>query len=378
MDNTNQNGDKKVNIAFVLLSLSDTGGSERVVFDLVRKMDRTLFAIIIISFHDGPLRKIYESIGVKVHIITKTIKYDLFFILKLKKVFIKESIEIVNPHHFTPVFFSFLASIGSNIKFVYTEHSKWQLTQLGFINKLINKKILNSADAVVAISNQIESYLIDEIKIGGKNVHLITNGIDIDRYCCKKNKESSRKRFGIDSSDFVIGVVANLRPEKNHKFLISTFSAMSRKFLNLKLVLVGLDRMNGEIQKFAAESSAYDRILFLGMQKDIPDVLSTFDVFCLPSLYEGLPLSILEAMAAGIPVVGSDVMGINEVINNGQNGLLFPLGDAPMLSKALEYLIKDKDLRDKLCTSAKKYVNENYFLDDKVTEYQKLFFTLLK
>jgi glycosyltransferase involved in cell wall biosynthesis len=376
MAGRDKNDERKVNIAFVLLSLCNTGGSERVVFDLVRKLNKTLFRVVIVGFCDGPLRMEYERIGAKVHIVNKKTRYDVSFILKLRGIFIEERIEIVNPHHFSPILFSFLATRGSRIKFVYTEHSKWQLIQLGWIFEKVNAIILFFSDAVIAISRQIESYLIDVLKVDRMKVRFVTNGVDIDRFYTR-DKVLARKRFGVGPSEKVIGMVANIRPEKNHKFLISAFNVIAEQVLDLRLVFAGSDIMNGEIQKCAAESINSDRIMFLGVQEDIPELLCVFDVFCLPSLYEGLPLSILEAMAAGTPVVGTNVIGINEVVSDGENGILVPLGDTAMLAETLFSLLNDEELGHRLTSNARRFVLENYSLDDKTAEYERLFLSLV-
>jgi glycosyltransferase involved in cell wall biosynthesis len=365
----------KKRIAFIVWTLEGMGGSERVVYDLARKIDRNGFELILIGFSDGPVRKRYEDIGVPVLVVRKGRHFDPSLILKLRKVFRVQRIDILNPHHYGPFLYSSIAKIGLDVKMVYTEHSRWQLEELSFGESLLNRVMIARADAVLAISKQIEEYYLRKLRLRREKVRHIGNGIDLAHFK-RKDGQSLRQSLGIGANERVIGIVANLRPEKNHKLLISAFSRVAEALKDVKLVLVGTDCMNGEIQKYAILAKLSDRVLFLGQRDDIPELLSVFDVFCLPSIHEGLPLTVLEAMAVGVPIVGSDVMGINEVIENGSTGLLFPAGDEEKLAETVTMVLMDKGLSNRLSSAAREFVVTHFSLDDKVEEYQGLFNSL--
>lgn len=351
------------------------GGSERVVYNLARKIDRNGFDLILIGFADGPVRKRYEDMGVPVIILKKKEHIDLSLIMKLRKVFRAQSIDILNPHHYGPFLYTSLANIGHKAKMVYTEHSRWQLEELSLKERILNRIMIARTDAVMAISRQIEDYYLRKLKLKREKVRFIGNGIDL-AYFKWKQGQGLRESLGIGAKEKVIGMVANLRPEKNHKLLISAFARVAGRLRDIKLVLAGTDCMNGEVQKYAASTDISDRVLFLGQRDDIPELLSVFDVFCLPSVHEGMPLTLLEAMAVGVPIVGSDVMGINEVIVNGSTGLLFPAGNEEKLAEEIGRVLTDKELSHRLSFAAREFVVRNFSLDDKAEEYQELFNTL--
>jgi glycosyltransferase involved in cell wall biosynthesis len=365
----------RIKIAFIVWTLEGMGGSERVVYDLARKIDRKGFELMVIGFSDGPVRKRYEDLGVQVLVVSKKRHFDPTLIMKLRKLFRGQRINILNPHHFGPFLYSSIANIGLDTKMVYTEHSRWQLEELSFGENLLNRVMIDRADAVLAISRQIEDYYLRNLRLKREKVRHIGNGIDLAHFR-RKDGQSLRQSLGIGAKERVIGMVANLRPEKNHKLLISAFSRMARLLQDVKLVLVGTDCMNGEIQKYAVLANVSDRVLFLGQRDDIPELLSVFDVFCLPSIHEGLPLTVLEAMAVGVPIVGSDVMGINEVIENGSTGLLFPAGDEEKLAERLTLILTDKGLSNRLSSAGRDFVTRNFSLDGKVEEYQQFFNSL--
>jgi L-malate glycosyltransferase len=372
MENMN-NKSHRINIAFIVWTLIGMGGSERVIYDIVRKLDKQRFSILIIGFNDGPVRELYEKLGIRVIVLLKKGRYDFGFILRLRKILLAEAITIVNPHHFGPFLYTFLSTRKSGIKLIYTEHSRWQLEQLPFFYKLINRIMLWRADAIVAISQQIQAYYLNILLLNENKVHLIPNGVDIALYQDKKSNNYLRERLGVDKQERIIGMVANIRPEKNHMLLISAFTNVANKYKNVKLLLVGLDCMDGKVQKFTEKSGVSDKIKFLGQRDDVPEVLKLLDIFCLPSINEGLPLTVLEAMAARVPVVGSDVIGINEVVTNNVNGLLFPSGNEHMLTESLLSILHDTSLGKRLSSAGYQFVLQNFSLDDIVKKYDNLF-----
>ena len=359
-------------IAFVVWTLRGMGGSERVVYDIARKLNKELYTAIIVSFEDGPVRKVYENIGVKVHVIEKKKRIDIKFVRDLRRILLREDINIVNPHHFVQLKYSFLATRFSRIKLVYTEHSRWQLEQLSPLNSILNKLFLLRSDAVIAISKQIEDYYRNRIKLREEKIHFIANGIDLTVYQ-NGDGDHLRRQLGIDQQERVVGMVGNIRPEKNHKLLISAFSRVAKKLKNVRLLLVGLDCMDGQVQRFASNNGASEKILFLGKRDDVPELLKVFDLFCLPSMYEGMPLTVLEAMASGVPVIGSDTLGINEVIRDNVNGLLFPVNDEKRLTDLMMGLLANDGLRARLSEAGKSSVEQCYSLCDKIKQYDQLF-----
>ena len=265
----------------------------------------------------------------------------------------------------------------TGIKIVYTEHSVWQYLELGWLRKAIAIFLLIRVDAVVAISIQLLEYYNQNPFISKNKIALIINGIDRERFK-KFDNSKLKKKLGFSLQDKLIGTVANLRPEKNHKVLIKAFKSLAVKDEKLHLILVGLDCMNGKIQQYAFQSGVTNQIHFLGARNDIPEILNILDVFCLPSKHEGLPLTVLESMACGIPVIGADVIGINEVITNNMNGLLFPKDDEKALSKKILTILTKEKIRVSLIKVGLNYVKENYCLEDKIVQYDSLFQSLMQ
>lgn len=365
--------DNKIRVAFVVWTFEGMGGSEHVVYDIIRKMDRDRFEVVIIGFKDGPVRDVYEKLKAKVFVVTKSRKkFDIEFILSLRNVLLSNNVQLVNAHHFGPLLYSFCATRMTCIKIVHTEHSVWQYLEMDPLQKVLSNYILWRSSAVIAISKQLYQYYNNNKFVSAKKTHLIVNGIDLSRF--KRRVDCSlRKKMGFADTDILIGMVANIRPEKNHKFLISAFANLHKKINNSHLILVGLDCMNGEVHQYASASGCGPSIHFWGSREDVADILYAFDVFCLTSVHEGLPLTVLEAMACGVPVVGADVLGINEVISDNETGLLYDADNEAMLVEKLMKIIRDSSLRTFLSQAALEHVQQQFDLNKKIEAYEKLY-----
>ena len=368
--------ENKIKIAFVVWTLEGMGGSERVVFDIVRKLNKNRYEIFVLSFKDGPVRNLYENLGAKVRVFIKRRKIDLNFIKDIRNYLVEKDIDILNPHHLSPFYCSFLAARRTSAKILFTEHSQWQLEELGLAWKILNKILFRKVDGFVAISEQIKRFYLSELKLRQDRIHLITNGIDLYRFR-KMDHNGKKWELGFESNDKIIGMVANIRPEKNHKLLLSAFNEIAKEMKDTHLLLVGFDCMDGRVQEISRKFEVADRIHFLGMREDVPEILNILDIFCLTSFHEGLPISVLEAMACEVPVVGADVLGINEVIKDKENGLLFPLKDERTLINYLRSLLINDDLRRAMGRRGRIYVEANYNLERKMEDYDALFENLL-
>src|SRR5205823_4337247 len=150
---------------------------------------------------------------------------------------------------------------------------------------------------------------------------------------------------------------ANLRPQKNHESLLRAFAKLLPVVPEAWLVLVGDWERRPMLEALAGSLGIRDRVKFLGCRLDVPELYPVFDVYCLPSHYEGMPLTVLEAMSAGKPVVGTRVVGIQEVITDGQTGLLAAPNDPPALAQALLRVRRDAGLGPRLADAARAYIN---------------------
>jgi len=371
---------QKTRVMFVVLQL-DAGGSERVVLDLASGLNSDQFEIYVTAFNGGvfeaPLRKVCKD----VFIIEKRRRIDFSAMVQLAKIIREHRVDIVNAHHYMPCFYSFLGTrILNRKKLIYTEHSVPEVEGIssGKHGKILNL-MLYRMNAVIGVSKEITERFKERYPRHAKKIHEILNGVDIDKFNVKGTRNHVRKRWGLTNDHFVVGTVANFRKVKNHACLVRAAARLKDDYPQLRLFLVGTgfpgdpDNTESSIQELIHANELQDHIILAGFKKNIPELLSVFDVFCLPSFSEGLPVSILEAMAAKVPVVGSNVSGISEIIKDEDTGLLFSSDNDLELSRKIVKLIDEPSLRNKIASNAFQYVKINHGFQDWVASYRNIF-----
>ena len=362
---------KKTNVLFVIHQLG-VGGSERVVLNLTEKIDPAKFEVFVAAFGGGTLEDDFRKSCKGVFLIDKKPGFDYSAMIQLSKIIKNNNIDVINAHHYMPLFYSFPASkIIKRRQLVFTEHS---VPEVDSIKNSIHGKIFNiicyQIDTIVSVSNEIANRFQNHYPRHQKKVATILNGIDIAKFNSKVKKSEIREQWGLTSDHFVIGIVANFRHVKNHACLVRAVSRIKDDYSNVCLFFVGvgvsnpLENSENEIRDLVAEKGLRQHVVFAGYQDDISAILPVFDVFCLPSFSEGLPVSVLEAMAARVPVIGSKARGITEVIKHRHTGLLFDIDNDEELAGLLIEVIQNREILKTMSDNGYKYVVENH---DKAT-----------
>ena len=188
-----------------------------------------------------------------------------------------------------------------------------------------------------------------------------------------------RQKLGFNIDDLLIGHVANFRTPKGHRYLIEAAAKVVAQCHSAKFLLVGegTGELREQAKKQIAESGLEDNVHLLGFRKDVPDLLKCFDIFVLSSISEGLPLSVVEAMGAGLPIVATDVGGLPELVDDGKNGFLVPTRDSEKLADALLTLLRDNDLRDKMGKASREIADQKFSIDNMISHYQGLYREIL-
>ncbi len=263
---------------------------------------------------------------------------------------------------------------------IYTEHSVLEVeTILSSKHRKVLSLMMPHTNIVMGISREIGETFKNAYPKYSDKIRVIVNGVDVDRFNISVDRDKLRSDWGISPAHFVIETVANFRRVKNHVCLIRALKQLSATYPQVRVLLVGQgfpqddENSEGQVRDLIKMYGLQGKVIFTGFQNDIPSMLKISDVFCLPSFSEGLPVGVLEAMAAKIPVVGSDVKGINEIVLQENTGLLFSSDDENALAHALERLIKDTTLRDLISSNAYEYVCKEHGLLQWVAAYECLF-----
>ncbi|HID32258.1 MAG TPA: glycosyltransferase, partial [bacterium (Candidatus Stahlbacteria)] len=214
------------------------------------------------------------------------------------------------------------------------------------------------------------------LKIPGNKIHVIHNGIDPSPFETT-TRGRVRPTLNIGSSEVVLVCVANFRLAKGHEVLLDSVNLLIQDGVSFFLWLVGDGDLRPAMEAKTRSLGLSQTIKFLGQRSDIPDILADADLFVLASHWEGMPGAVMEAMAAKLPVVATDVGGIPELVVDGETGLLVPPGKPELLASALKKLIRDKKLRRKMGIAGHRRIVTHFRLKDKVREQEEVYFHLL-
>lgn len=214
------------------------------------------------------------------------------------------------------------------------------------------RRVFLNSDRIVVNSEAARQSLLTE-GLPDSQIRIVRNGVDLGRYQQNGNRQSARERVGWTSEMPVIGVIANLRPEKGHKILLRAVPAVLQRYPRAHFVFAGPGPLESELRAYVAANDLTNNISFLGDCDAIPELLAALDIVVLPSTSESFPNVVLEAMSAGRPVIAAAVGGCTELIDHNRTGLLFPSGDSNTLAQRILLLLDDPHLSAKVATAGR-------------------------
>jgi len=265
-----------------------------------------------------------------------------------------------------------IASWVTRVPMIATVHGKHYYGDR-WRRRMAYRFVARRALRMVAVAEDIRRFLIDRIGVPREKVRTVYNGIDIKTACSEEDGLRVRRELGIRETTPVLGTIANLYPVKGHTFLLKAAAEVAKAVPQAVWLLAGRGQLLGELQDEAHQLGIADRVRFLGFRDDPAALLQAMDVFILPSLSEGLPVAVLEAMAAGKPVVATDVGGNRELIVDGRMGFLVPPRDPGTLAARTITLLTDKSLADRYAAEGQARVREEFSLERMVSAYEKLY-----
>ena len=214
---------------------------------------------------------------------------------------------------------------------------------------MIEKLAVSIIDRMVALSEgERKDYIAFSVSKSDKMV-TIHSGVDVTRFMnARVNIEEKKRSLGLNTKGLVVGTIGWLLPIKGPLYLLKAMEVIWQTNPGIQLVYVGKGDLEEEVRSEVTRMGVSERVAFLGWRDDIPEIMQVLDIFVLPSLNEGMGRVLVEAMAAGKPIVASDVGGIPDLVKDGQNGFLVKPGDANDLSFAIEKLLDDKKMREEM------------------------------
>ena len=213
----------------------------------------------------------------------------------------------------------------------------------------------------IAVSHSLKNKLIADLHLPAANITVIPNGLDVDRYAVDPAVgQALRATLNIPPTANVIGTIANLRAGKGHADLLNAFHHLAPRYPDTRLLIVGDGDRRSALQKQVADLALINQVIFTGYRDDVPALLNVIDIFALPTYFEGMSMALLEAMAAGKPIVTTAIAENCELLVDQITAFLTPVGDIPALSAALQRLLDDPVLRQRLGQQAREVCRQHY------------------
>jgi glycosyltransferase involved in cell wall biosynthesis len=223
------------------------------------------------------------------------------------------------------------------------------------------------------VADYLKEPLVREEGFKSDRVHFIPNGIDGSFYQDPPPRSELLDELGLDESNKLVGIVARLDPIKNHALLINAMKEVHERIPEARLIVVGDGPLSDELEQQTSELNVKDVVIFMGERGDVPRILSGLDLFVLSSLSEGMSITLVEAMAAGLPIVVTDVGGNPSIISSEENGTIVPSDDREALSEAITRLLNDEVNATQLGVKARKRFEEEFTLEKMVDRHRKLY-----
>ena len=362
-------------IAFVVVRMG-VGGKERVILHLAHYIKKRGAKPIVVCLTDkGEFGKRLEAQGVQVEAIRSSRRWDLAAVWRLAKLFRRFKPDLINVHDRSSLPYVFLANqMSAKCPIVFSCHGL--LFQEKNRSRYLEQLAIRNVRVVSAVSEQVASEYSKLLR-WNKKVEIIPNGVPpISRH--PNLRSILRAKMGLSEDVLVLLAVGNINPEKGYEDLLEAVSLVREEDICQRfVVLVAGSKSNDTYWQALCEHmkrlNLTDKVRFLGCRNDTEALYSAADIFILPSRKEGLPMVLLEAMSAGLPIIATDVGGVSEAIRDGESGLLIPPESPQVMAKAMIKLANDKSMRDSLSQAARARFEERYDISRMVNQYDRLF-----
>lgn len=349
------------------------GGSESLVSTLVgafkaRGIDNAVCGL----GEDGPLRERLAENQCTAYNLDQRYGVRPDVMWRVGRIAMREQCSVIMTHHYRQLFHSLPAAVLLRKRLVHVEHdSHSYAAQPGLVNRL--SKLAPFVYRFCFVSDEINQWFLRHMPGAANKFMVIPNGVDTKRFAPDKDqKDAVRRSLGIPEDAVLVGTCARLEPVKDLPLLLRSFARMKTENSHEPhLVIAGDGTLRGELEQLAAELGIDDRCHFTGVVSDVPGILSAMDVYAISSANEGLPLSVLEAMSTGLPVVSVNV-GALEYVVTGETGILLDGRTADECAEAMQRLADDAGLRQRLGSAARALVLDRYSLDAMVDAYERI------
>jgi len=338
------------------------GGGESHLLDLIYLLDKEKVVPICLSFSDGEMIHRLKQMGILCYVIDTQKPFDISVQRQIIELIQKERIQLVHAHGSRAASNILYPVRKLHLPFVYTVHG-WSFhdDQSFFVKKLrgwSEKLICHYANQVICVSESNKN--TGREVFGLHNAIVIENGVNLEKFNPDGSHKNLRQEFGFSDSDFVVGFIARCTKQKNPLIFLSALEKAHIANPSVKGLFVGEGDMDEEVDVYIQQHQMSGYLYRSPFRTDVPDLLHSIDVYCLPSLWEGLSIALLEAMAMKKAIIATPTDGTKEVVEHQTNGLIVPFNDASALANAIDVFDENSVLKEECEIQARRFVVERF------------------
>jgi glycosyltransferase involved in cell wall biosynthesis len=368
----------RIKVFYVINNLH-IGGAEQLLVNLASYLERERFEMVVCAlWSDGPIGQALREAGVTVHCLGKKPSLyspgTLYDLIRLTR---REKPDVVHAQLFAANFYGRLAGMMSGVPvLISTEQNVIQGKRR--LHIWADRALARRTDAIIAVSQAVRQAIAAELRYPSAPLEVIYNPVDLDTFRPDKRREEFRAALGLEPEQIALGAVGRLVKAKGHRYLLEALAVLLPEHPQARLLIIGGGALRGELEELGRELGVAGAVQFLGMRRDIPDLLNALDIFVFPSIWEGLPVALLEAMACRLPVVASDIAPVREVVGGRQAALLVPPADSRGLAGAIARLIAGRELARQLAAAGRERVLQEFSAQSCTRKLQDLYLQLLQ
>lgn len=366
---------RSIRIGFVV-HVMQVAGAEVLVAETIRRLRSFIDPVIFCLDAQGQLGDVLTTEGIPVVVLGRRPGLDFRCAREFAREIQRRDLDVLHAHQYTPFFYGGLAArwAGNDTRVLFTEHGRHYPDVVSWRRRTANRLVLKRlAHRVTAVCDFSRMALVQKDGFDLESIDVIPNGIDVERYEKCRDRRSLKVSLGLDPDRRYIVCIARFHPVKDHRTLISAFGDVASRSADTDLVLVGDGPLRSELETQVSELNLSKRVHFFGIRSEVPEILAAVDVFALSSVSEAASITLLEAMASGLPVVVTAVGGNPEIVRNGIDGFLVPRGDIVGLARALSSVLADREAATTMGTAGKDRVHEKFRLDETIGSYRAVY-----
>lgn len=360
-------------IACVIPTL-DQSGAERQLTLLAKSLAEQGNSVCVIALNRGGYyQKELEQAGIPVHVLGKRFRFDILTWVRLKRVLAEFQPQIVQSFLFAAnTYVRLPGMLPKGCRCIVSERcvdtwkSGWQLW--------LDRKLWSRAAAMTANSESVATFYHSTVGVPRERLHVIPNAVQTPSPIY--SREEARRMLGLSNEHKVVGFIGRLAPQKRLRDLIWAFQLLQQIVPDVRLLVIGHGPEREPMTSMAINFGCREKIVFAGHRDDASSLLATMDAFVLPSEFEGMSNSLMEAMSLGLPCVVSDIDANRELVEHEVNGLVFPMGQCPELTKSLVRLFREPELASRLGQTASDGMKRDHSVEQLVELHRKLYESL--